>query len=59
MLTFIKAAKGTKLCMDKLYVTSILRIKVLSSFVSYVTGAREECNPKQQATAKFMSISLL
>ena len=34
MLTFIKATKVTKLCMDKLYVASILRmIKVLSSFV--------------------------
>ena len=33
MLTFIKAAKVIKLCMDKLYVANILRIKVLSTFV--------------------------
>ena len=33
MLTFIKAAKVTKLSMDKLYVASILRIKILSIFV--------------------------
>ena len=46
-MTFIKAAKGTKLCMDKLYVNSILRIKVLSSFVCYVTGAGEEYDSKQ------------
>ena len=49
MLTFIKAAKVTKVCIDKLYVASILRIKVLST-----SGAGEEYDPKQQATAEFI-----
>ena len=33
MLTFTKAMIVIKLCMDKLYVASILRIKVLSTYV--------------------------
>ena len=33
MLTFMKATKVAKVCMDKLYVASILRTKVLSIFV--------------------------
>ena len=50
MLTFIKAVKVTKLCMNKLYVASILRI---INFC-HVTRTGEEYNPKQQATAEFM-----
>ena len=61
-MTFIKVAKVTKLCMDKLYVASILKIKVLSSFVMLQKLERSSYDPKQQATAKYidnMSISLL
>ena len=57
MFTFIKAAKVTKLCVDKLYVTGLRFVKFC-----HVTGAGEEYDPKQQARAKFidnMSISLL
>ena len=61
MLTFMKATKVTKLCLDKLYVARILRIKVLSSFVMLQELERSSYEPRQQATAKFidnMSISL-
>ena len=33
---------------------SILRIKVFSTFVVLATGAGEEYDPKQQATAEFI-----
>ena len=55
MLTYIKAAKVTKLCMDKLYVASSyygLRFCQLLWF----TGVGVEYDPKQQATAKFIDI---
>ena len=47
MLTFIKIAKVTKLCMDKLYVARILRIKVLSSFVMLQKLERSSYDTKQ------------
>ena len=52
MLTFIKTAKVTKLCMDKLHVAEILWIKVLSTFVMLQDLERSSYDPKQQATAK-------
>ena len=53
MLTFIEAVKVIKLCRDKLYVASILRIIGFVNFCD-VTGARGEYDPKQQATVEFI-----
>ena len=38
----------------KLYVASILRIKVLSTFAMLHAGAGEEYDPKQQETVEFI-----
>ena len=53
-MTFMKASKVTKLCLDKLYVARILRIKILSSFVMLQELERSSYDPKQQATGKFI-----